>query len=226
MAAPFDTPPKKARNEYDERQYVANWAKPEYTIAQAEQAMQFGLERKPAEKRGRQEPNGQRQSAKHDAQHSQRHRMGDGQAGKTERVHCPDRPRPTDLMQHEFAQRSFRADMGHKQSRDSHLEPGAANRRAKRVIVGQLIGNRVQAADPRNGRFRERDGRAETGGRKAEFEPDQHVGQEVVIDTGRSKARPQSGRGGTAISLSAITNTSCRASTCILMRLDTLAFAP
>src|SRR5262249_24575093 len=154
------------RDKYNERQYVANWAEPEYTTAQAEQAMQFGLERKPAEERRREDASGRRQSAKHNAEQGQRHRMGDGQAGKTERVHCPDRSRPTDPMQHEFAQRSFGANMGHKQSRDSYLEPGATNRCAKRVIVGQLIGNRVQAADPRKGRFRKRDGRAETGGRK------------------------------------------------------------
>src|SRR5260370_32565985 len=63
LAAPFDAVAQKAHDKYDERQYVANWAEPEYTIAQMEETTQFGLECETASKRHGKDEDGGREPA-------------------------------------------------------------------------------------------------------------------------------------------------------------------
>src|SRR5215472_12180446 len=117
-AAPFDAAAVKARNKYDKRQDIANGTKPELTlrdiptIAQLEQAMQLGLQSETAGQRRRDDHCGWGEPAEQEADQGKRHGKGNGEAGKTERIHGADGPCPANVVQQQFAQGLLGADMG------------------------------------------------------------------------------------------------------------------
>ena len=102
-------------------------------------------------------------------------------------------------MADELARRSLGADMCDHVIRDRDRLSGRPHQRAKRIIVGQLIGHRFESADLGKRLAAQRDRRAEARSGKAELEPDQHVGQEVIVDRSGAEPRPDAGSGCTAI---------------------------
>src|SRR6516162_2135439 len=104
-AAPFDATAAKARYKYDKRQHIANGTKPEMTprdapsIAQLEQAMQLGLQSETAGQRRRNDQCGWGEPTEKAADQCQRYRIGNGKAGKTERIHGTNGPCPTNVVE-------------------------------------------------------------------------------------------------------------------------------
>src|SRR6516164_5436119 len=130
-AAPFDAAAAKARNKYDKRQDIANGTKPELTlrdiptIAQLEQAMQLGLQSETAGQRRRDDHRGWGEPAEQEADQGKRHGKGNGEAGKTERIHGADGPCPANVVQQQFAQGLLGADMGDDERRNCDLQSRA-----------------------------------------------------------------------------------------------------
>ncbi len=111
--------------------------------------MQLGLERETADQRRRYKADGRCEPAQHHAEQCERDGMRDGQPGETHWIHRTDRPRPANFVKQQFAQRSFGAHMCDNQRRNRHIQSGPPRRHAQPVIVGQLVGDRLQPTELR-----------------------------------------------------------------------------
>jgi hypothetical protein len=109
----------------------------------------------------------------------------------SERVDGENRPRPAQFMPHHFAQRFLLKRVRHQHRRQDDPEPGQAHSLADGVIVGQLVGDRLEAADPRQRLPVERDCLAKARPGQAERQPDGRAGQEMIVDPHRGQPRPE-----------------------------------
>src|SRR5207245_2154421 len=108
---------------------------------------------------------------------------GDGNAVREERAEVRDRsdsaecPGPPELVEAERAKATL-----HEVGRERHAEAAAAGEPAQHVVVGEVIGNRLEAADGAEGVPSAGNGRAEGMAEPLEAGPDEGGRQEPLID--------------------------------------------
>ena len=75
--------------------------------------------------------------------------MGESAADITDLIDGENRSRPTQFMANHLVKRTFLECVGDKHWGDDDIEPGLTHRFSDGVIVSQLVGDSLEASDPR-----------------------------------------------------------------------------
>src|SRR6266498_290436 len=176
LTAPVDGTDEEARDVHGEREHIACGTQPPAAPTHAQSMINLDLQDKAtgdcrtddaaAESRRADQPR---------TEQCERQRMRHDQSRVAPRRHRTQRARPAKLVAEQFAERSLRTAVNHdeRRYRDAHAEP--AHGFTNRVVVGERIEERFEAADGGERVASKRDRRTEARPCNAEREADQHV---------------------------------------------------
>src|SRR5262245_39685550 len=108
--------------------------------------------------------------------------MNDKRTGEAKRIDALDRPRPSELVTPEVAQRRLRTHMGDSEGWYRDRAALRAQRLAHGVIVSEAIGKRHEAADLVQRPASKGQGRAKARASQAQRHTDHDTRQEVCVD--------------------------------------------